>query len=663
MKSTSTGSQRQRYFSNTLHALLKNLSDTGRGRKQTFSVVIDASMSAFALWLAYTLRFGEAFHYFSYSWHLFVLVPLATVTIFGSLGIYRWVVRSTNSRLYRQLLKGCLMSALVFIVLTFLAPPFRDNARSLFAIYGVLLVLGVVGSRIVWAGLFDAGARGEPIAIYGAGAYGRQLADLLGAGVAYRPVAFVDDDPSLGGSTISGLRVLDGREPDLRGQLRRLDVGRVVLAMPSISNRDYQSKLTALEKLGLPVQTMPDIAELVTGAARADDIRDISIKDILGRTEVAPDPELIGRRVSGRTVLVTGGGGSIGSELCRQIAKLSPKRLIVLDSCEANLYHITEELGREEVPFAPRLGSVTDRPRLERLMSEFEIDTVYHAAAYKHVPIVEAQPGQGVETNVFGTLALLETAIAHRVDDFVLISTDKAVRPTNAMGASKRTAELILQAKAHAGATTRISMVRFGNVLGSSGSVVPKFKKQIESGGPITVTDPNITRYFMTIPEAAQLVLQASAIAHGGDVFVLDMGDPVKIVDLAKTMVRLYGKRLAEESGDPADIDIAFEGLRPGEKMYEELFINDSDVETEVRKVFSADEVWLPWAELKSKLDAMAAHIADGDDEALREVLMPLSLAGRHDLDPDAPIPPAGELPSGKFADDKTERDDYALVY
>jgi len=632
----------QYYFSSTIAALLKNVSQTGRGRKQALSMLIDGSVAAIALWLSYTLRFGQPFMHFEDAWYLFLLVPLATVAIFASLGIYRWVVRSTNHRLFRQLCKGCLISALVVIVLTFLAPPFRENARSLFAIYGMLLVLGVCGSRLVWQGLFDAGKKGEPIAIYGAGSYGTQLASLLGSGMAYRPVVFLDDNPKLHGSTISDVPVIDGQDADLRTELRRRDVARIVLAMPSIPNREYQRKLVDLKRVDLPVQTIPDIAELVSGAARADEIRDISIRDILGRTEVPPDSRLIGRRVTGRTVLVTGGGGSIGSELCRQIAKLSPRLLIVLDNSEANLYHITEELGHEGIAFEARLGSVTDRVGLQRLMVRQTIDTVYHAAAYKHVPIVEAQPGQGVEVNVFGTLALLETAIDHGVKDFVLISTDKAVRPTNVMGASKRTAELVLQAKAHQGVDTRISMVRFGNVLGSSGSVVPKFKRQIELGGPITVTDPNITRYFMTIPEAAQLVLQSSAIAHGGDVFVLDMGEPIKIADLARTMVRLYGKKLFEETGDPGDIDIQFDGLRPGEKMYEELFMGEDDVRTEVKKVFSADEAWLPWPELECELIALRGFIDNGDEAALRDRLMPLSLAGRDDEIVDIVSPDGG---------------------
>ena len=379
--------------------------------------------------------------------------------------------------------------------------------------------------------------------------------------------------------------------------------------------------------------------ELVSGTARADQIRDISIQDILGRQEVPPNPALMGACVTGRQVLVTGGGGSIGSELCRQILLLNPVALAVLDNSEANLYHITEELGPavdamadgQRPRFVPLLGSVTDERRVRAIFADNAIDTVFHAAAYKHVPIVEQQPELGVEVNVFGTQTVLDAAIDHGVGHFVLISTDKAVRPTNSMGASKRTAELILQARAAEVHGTRICMVRFGNVLGSSGSVVPKFKKQILAGGPITLTHPDITRFFMSIPEAAQLVLQAGAIAEGGEVFVLDMGDPVRIIDMARSMVNLYGKRLATETGDPLDIAIVVEGLRPGEKMYEELFISCDHRETGVAKVFTADETWMDRTVLQSRLDRLASFVAHGDSVSVRAELLKLAFAGQAD--------------------------------
>jgi len=617
-------------FSRTLDAHLHNLANTGRTRKQILGGVADSLLVAVSLWLAYSLRLGEVFTDLGSTWHLFVLLPCLTVGAFAALGVYRWVVRSTNRRLFVQLIKGALASALLLVLILYMLPPERGNPRSVFIFYGALLLIGTCSVRFLWQGFFDAGRRGEPIAIYGAGSGGRQLATLLAFGHQYRPVVFIDDAKALCGSTVLGLPVVDGESDTLPAALQRNEVCRVVLAMPSLSGEPYRQKLERLERLALPVQTVPAIDELMSGRARADEIRDVAIGDILGRAEVAPDIELLGLRVTGRSVLVTGGGGSIGSELCRQIVRLAPKRLVILDHGEANLYHISEELQRANIEFVPRLGSVTDRRRVDRLLREFAIDTVYHAAAYKHVPIVEEQPWLGVETNVFGTLTVLDAAIGNGVEDFVLISTDKAVRPCNAMGASKRAAELLLQAKAQSGIATRVSMVRFGNVLGSSGSVVPKFKKQIQAGGPITLTDPGITRFFMTIPEAAQLVLQASAIARGGDVFVLDMGEPMKILDLARTMTRLYGKRLAEETGDPRDIAIVVEGLRPGEKMFEEMFITDTHRPTSVARIYTADEAWLPWEDLADRLGELRDAADTDDAEKLRDMLMRLAFEGHH---------------------------------
>lgn len=643
MSNSTDSSKRQRpidryRFSASIDTLLKNLSNTGRGRKQAFSIAIDAGIVVVSLWLAYSLRHGMLFSDIRHTWYLFLLLPLLTAGIFSGLGVYRWVIRSTNQRLFRQLAKGAALSALALLVVMFLIPPDRSNPRSVFLIYGLLLTFGVVGVRVVWQGLFHTGEKGEPVAVYGAGSAGQQLVNLLSVGGEFRPVVFIDDDRSLEGSLLSDLPVFYGANPQLKSELIKFDVNSVVLAMPSLSSADYQSKLKAVDSLGLPVLTMPSVAEIMSGKARADDIRDVSINDILGRSEVKPDLDLMCKRVTGKTVLVTGGGGSIGSELCRQVMALAPKHLLILDNCEANLYHITEEFNCTEKvsletlspAFTPVLGSVTDTLRINGLMEKYDVDTVYHAAAYKHVPIVESQPDQGVEVNVFGTLTVLNAAIEHGVSDFVLISTDKAVRPTNAMGATKRVAELVLQAKAQLTVATRISMVRFGNVLGSSGSVVPKFKKQIKAGGPITLTHKDITRYFMTIPEAAQLVLQASAIAKGGDVFVLDMGEPVRIEQLAKTMVRLYGRRLVSDTGNPEDIAIQVEGLRPGEKMFEELFITDECVQTEVPKISTAKESWVQWSVLSEHIAALLKAIRQQDQDTLRSIIMELAFTGHN---------------------------------
>lgn len=623
----------QAKFSASLEMLLKNLSDTGRGSKQLMAVAADAGLAAACLWAAYSLRHGMLFSDLKTTWHFFALLPAITVFIFAGLGVYRWVIRTANQRLFRQLFKGSCLSAIALLVLFFLLPAERANPRSLFVIFGLLVFFSTSGIRLLWKAFLDSENKGELLAIYGAGAGGQQLVNLLGSNDKFCPAVFIDDDISLEGKTLSGLPILNGTNDQLATQLKRYEVNKVVLAMPAISTAAYHKKIQQLEKLGLPALTMPSIEELISGSAKVDEIRDVSVNDILGRKEVVPNTELMGRRVTGKVVLITGGGGSIGSEICRQVMRLRPARLIILDNSEANLYHITEELDQLSssavdasfINFLPLLGSVTDRKRVEELMGEHKVNTVFHAAAYKHVPIVEAQPDQGVDVNIFGTLKVLESAIKFGVSDFVLISTDKAVRPTNSMGATKRVAELVLQAKSAQGGDTRISMVRFGNVLGSSGSVVPKFKRQILEGGPITLTHTDVTRYFMTIPEAAQLVLQASAIAKGGDVFVLDMGEPVKISDLARTMVHLYGKKLQEDTGSDGDIEILVQGLRPGEKLYEELFISKNGRPTEVSKISTSSEVWLDWEELSDVLDILREN---RDYSAIRDELMQLAFIG-----------------------------------
>ena len=623
-------------FSASLEMLLQNLSETGRGSKQLMAVAADSSLAVVCLWAAYSLRHGMPFSDFKTTWHFFVLLPAITVFVFAGLGVYRWVIRTANQRLFRQLFKGSCLAAIALLVLFFLLPADRANPRSLFVIFGLLIFFSTSAIRLLWKAFMDSEDKGELLAIYGAGAGGQQLVNLLGSNEKYRPALFIDDDSSLEGKTLFGLPILNGACEQLAEQLKRHEVNKIVLAMPAITTAAYHKKIQQLEKLGLPALTMPSIEELISGTAKIDEIRDVSVNDILGRKEVTPNVELMGRRVTGKVVLVTGGGGSIGSEICRQVMRLKPKRLIIVDNTEANLYHITEELDQLSsssidsafINFLPLLGSVTDREHMEKLMAEHQVDTVFHAAAYKHVPIVEAQPDQGVDVNIFGTLKVLESAIKHEVSDFVLISTDKAVRPTNSMGATKRVAELVLQAKAAQSGNTRISMVRFGNVLGSSGSVVPKFKRQILEGGPITLTHTDVTRYFMTIPEAAQLVLQASAIAKGGDVFVLDMGDPVKISDLARTMVHLYGKKLMEDTGSAKDIEIQVQGLRPGEKLYEELFISKGGKPTEVSKISTSSEVWLDWQELSLVLDLLRNN---NDYAVIRDQLMQLAFIGERD--------------------------------
>jgi len=609
-------------------ALVSTLADAGRDTKRQLSMSMDALFSVLALWLAYSLRLGVPFADFAPTWHYFVVLPVVTVTVFGSLGVYRWVIRSSNREIARLLLAGSAVSAVLLVLGTFLFPASIVNPRSLFLLYGTCLAVLAIGTRFVWQDLVGDAVRGEPVAIYGAGNAGRQLVHLLQSDPAFRPVVFIDDDPAIVGQTIAGLPVIDGGDEDLVKRLAQRDTSRVILALPTISSAAHRAKISRLGTAGLAIKTMPGINELLAGTSRPDEIRDVSFADLLGRREVTPDPRRLGLRVTGRSVLVTGGGGSIGSELCRQIAQLSPDRLVILEHGEENLYTITEELepkARGRFEFVPQLGSVCDGPLLARLIARYEVSTVFHAAAYKHVPIVEAQPEQGVLTNVFGTRTLIEKAVAGRVDDVVLISTDKAVRPANAMGASKRVAEMLVQASAFEQDDTRVSIVRFGNVLGSSGSVVPKFKAQILGGGPVTLTHRDITRFFMTITEASQLVLQASTVARGGEVFVLDMGEPIRIEDLAIGMIGLLGKRLASDTGNPDDIEIVAEGLRPGEKMYEELFITDEHRSTGIPKVFVANEQFLPWQTLQRVLLDLEREVGCGNSDAVRTILMDLA--------------------------------------
>ena len=621
--------KKESYVPTFIQAIARNLSATGRGKKQAISILLDACMVIVSLWAAYALRFGsfdvEIAHL---AYHFLLLTPL-TVLIFTGLGIYRWVVRTSTFGLYLQVLKGALASSATLLMLMYLLPSDGVQPRSAFVIYGLVLAALCIGLRLVWKGLFDADGKGAPVAIYGAGNAGTQLAGILKKGDEYNPVCFIDDNPGLVNTTVMGRSVLGGLGPHLATQLARREVTEIIIAIPSVNSAEYSAIYDRVEKLGIPFKTSPSFVELVSGQAAISEIREVSVTDILGRNEVIPDPILLNSAVRGKSILVTGGGGSIGSELCRQILKFSPAKLTVLDNSEANLYHIEEEINElmasSKVPvgvvFDTILCSVTDQRLIDRIFDSQHFDTVYHAAAYKHVPMVERFPEQGVGVNVFGTLNLVDAAMRTGVDRFMFISTDKAVRPTSAMGATKRVAELILQAKARISGHTIISMVRFGNVLASNGSVVPKFRKQIVAGGPVTLTDLNITRYFMTIPEASQLVIQASAISRGGDIFVLDMGDPVKISHLAETMIRLHCQQVEQAGGRRPDIRIHVTGLRPGEKMYEELFVDECCEQTSIAKVFSANEQCLAWDELAIDLMMLQNGVLVEQRDAIKQQL------------------------------------------
>jgi len=625
-------------FSSTGLNLVENLSNAGRSRKQTISILVDGILACICLWLAYSFRLDKLFIDFSSSWMYFVFVGTVTPVIFASLGIYRWIIRTSNPRLFAQLIKGSAIAAVSVLVIMYLLPV-SGVPRSLFLIFGVLLTAGSIGTRFVWQQLIGtnlSGSTAEPVAVYGAGMRGQELVNMLSLSNESRVVLFLDDNPMLTQTTVAGVPVINPGLPGLGSSLTAHEVNRVILASPHLDRAHIQRLLRSASGNNISVQTLPTINEVIAGQALAGEAREITLGDLLGRDEVPPDSALLSASVTGKNVLITGGGGSIGSEICRQCLQLMPKNLVVLDQSEENLYRVTESiLGIQQadetlssIVFEPVLGSVCDRQKITKILKQHGIDTVFHAAAYKHVPIVEKAIEEGYKVNVLGTKTVLEEAIDQQVERFVLISTDKAVRPTNVMGATKRVAELVLQGYAQQYSCTSISMVRFGNVLGSSGSVVPKFKTQLDQGGPITITHPDITRYFMSIPEASQLVLQAASLSHGGEVFVLDMGEPVKIMDLAQAMIELSG--FTEQSADNPNGDIAIEisGLRPGEKLYEEMFIGADSMATEVRKIFVAHESFLPLKALSDRLTTIEESLDIADYSVARKLLMSLVVDG-----------------------------------
>ena len=542
-----------------------------------------------------------------------------------SLGFYHSIVRYLGMGL---LLAGAQVAAVSAVVLSAAGwyMGMTDTPFRLAVVYAAFCGFYLVGSRYVAQFLLVRRSPGkENVIIYGAGESGARVVQAMQGDYGYRPVAFIDDAPKMQGSQINGLTVYP------RSELERLvadkEVVRVLLAMPSASRSERRDIVASLEPLAVHVQTVPDFNDLISGKARVDDIREVDVEDLLTRQAVAPEDTLMQATLLGKAVLVTGAGGSIGSELCRQILRVGPRVIALLEISEVALYQIDKELKAltkklgNGVEVVPLLGSVQDQLRVEEIMVRFEIDTVYHAAAYKHVPMVERNIIEGACNNVLGTLRTAKAAIGAGVTNFVLVSTDKAVSPTNVMGATKRLAEQILQALQGTTDTIRFSMVRFGNVLESSGSVVPLFREQIQHGGPVTVTHPEIIRYFMTIPEAAQLVIQAGAMAKGGDVFVLDMGEPVKILDLAKRMIALTGLSVADADNPDGDIAIEFTGLRPAEKLYEELLLGENVSGTEHPRIMSAEEHFIPHDLLMPLLAAVEDAARDRDRSRMREIL------------------------------------------
>ena len=605
------------------------LQDLSRFRKQVLAALVDSMLLpltfCWAIWLRYD---GISLLLIQQYQPLILAAPLIALPLFIRLGLYRAVVRFIDHKIVGVVLLGVSLSVIgMAAVAAFFHVP--EMSRAVFVIYWGSAILYVLASRFIARGILLRTSNFAPdaqrVAIYGAGKAGSMLANALLAGQEYRPVAFIDDKKELQNVQIGGIRVY---APDALPQLiAKKQIKEILLAMPSTSKAQQKRILDMLEPLKVRTRVTPPLASLISGHLDERNLREIELEDLLGRDPVPPDMRLIARCISGKTVLVTGAGGSIGSELCRQILRLQPQRLILLEMSEYALYLIKQELKEQKnilglsTELIPLLGSVLEEEKCQRILQTFAVETVYHAAAYKHVPLVEHNPIEGIRNNAFGTRAIAQAAMKAGVSCFVLISTDKAVRPTNVMGASKRLAELILQAFARQQSHTRFCMVRFGNVLGSSGSVVPLFRKQIAEGGPITVTHPEMTRYFMTIPEAAQLVLQAGAMGEGGDVFLLDMGEPVKILDLAKRMVHLSGLAVKNEEFE-SGIEITHVGLRPGEKLYEELLIGDDVEGTEHPLIMRAQENEIAWPQLSEILQKLESACNRFAHEEVRALLL-----------------------------------------
>ena len=612
------------------------LLDIPRVAKRALAICADLVTVAITVWLAFSLRLETWTIWDTPHWWATVVGWIIMLPLFVVMGLYRAIFRYAGPSALYSILKAIsiytLFYALIFIMVTVPGVP-----RSVGVLQPLLMLFGVGLSRLIirfWlGGLYQSRLvlNALPkVFIYGAGSAGRQLAAVFKSSNEMRVQGFLDDDDRLHGHVLNGVKIYNPKQ--LSSLVERYKIDFILLAMPSISRQRRNHILDSIRHSHVSVRTVPGMMDLAHGRVQVSDLRELDIEDLLGRDPVPPNPLLLAKNISQKVVLVTGAGGSIGSELCRQIIKSAPKTLLLLELSEFALYSIHHELlgllnanQNHSIELIALLANIRDPERLAEIFACWQPQTVYHAAAYKHVPLVEHNPAEGVKNNVFGTLNTAKQAMQFGVSDFVLISTDKAVRPTNIMGASKRLAEMVLQAwAAQSGHHTCFSMVRFGNVLGSSGSVVPLFRRQIKAGGPITLTHQDITRYFMTIPEASQLVIQAGAMASGGDVFVLDMGQPVKIMDLAVRMVELSGLSIKDHANPNGDIALEISGLRPGEKLFEELLIGDNPKPTLHPRIMKAHEQFLPWAELALNLAELDQALNQNDIVALRNLLQQL---------------------------------------
>jgi len=626
------------FMQNALAKSAMSLLTLPRKAKRVIALSVDGSVCVLTVWLAFYLRLGE-FVSLSGPPILAVIASLAfALPLFIVFGLYRAIFRFSGWPALMTVAQAIGVYSLLYAAI-FTAIGIDGIPRTVGLIQPLLLLLVIGGSRALaryWlGGMYQNQLKtgeAEKVLIYGAGNAGRQLAAAIGNASSMKVIGFLDDDERLQGRVMNGLPIY--RPSDLMSLVPSLQISDVLLALPSISRKRRNEILNKMLSARVSVRTLPSVAELVEGKVSTLDLRELDIEDLLGRDPVEPDEALLDKNIKNKIVLVTGAGGSIGSELCRQIIKSKPSVLLLIEQSEFALYAIHQELSSlaelESINLVPLLASVRDAQRITTIISAWSPNTIFHAAAYKHVPLVEHNPIEGIKNNVFGTLVVAQAARVQGVSDFVLVSTDKAVRPTNIMGASKRLAEMLLQAMDASSPKdsnvnqTKFSMVRFGNVLGSSGSVVPKFRRQIKEGGPITLTHQDIERYFMTIPEAAQLVIQAGAMAEGGDVFVLDMGQPVKIMDLARRMIESSGLIVKDESEPDGDIAIEIIGLRPGEKLYEELLIGDNPIATSHQRIMKAREDVLSWDELERHINYLQLALDQQNIDLIRRILAQL---------------------------------------
>ncbi len=609
--------------------MIRTLFEAPRQIKRSITIIYDLSSISLAFYLASCLRLGSLTPPFGKQEIMMLsITSILSLVIFVRLGMYRAILRYLSAQAIITVAICVCVSGLVLTTSSFFTQTTMPRSVPLIYTLVLLILIGVPRMlvRSIVLMLNNADTEGKvPVIVYGAGNTGHQLLSALSTSL-YSVKAFVDDNSRLHKTTISGVKIHSPN--NLAKLIKQHSPKKILLALGNANNASKSRVLKLLEPLAIEVQTIPAVADILSGKTRIENVKDVEIEDLLGRDPVKPNPKLLDACIRHKVVMVTGAGGSIGSELCRQIIKHAPKTLILFELNEFALYSIEKELQSElskiehNIELVALLGSVQNESRLFMAMQAYEVQTVYHAAAYKHVPLVEHNIVEGVNNNVMGTWHCAEAALKANVESFVLISTDKAVRPTNIMGTTKRVAELVLQGLAQRQTKTRFTMVRFGNVLGSSGSVVPLFRKQIKEGGPVTVTHPDIIRYFMTIPEAAELVIQAGSMGKGGDVFVLDMGEPVKIVDLARRMIHLSGLEIKDEKHSNGDIEIQYTGLRPGEKLFEELLIGDSVSGTEHSRIMRAEEQSLTWSETESLIFELKSASDSYKCDLLKELLL-----------------------------------------